>query len=140
MISRSNKPHFVRSPRGLYNNNKRHKITLLCLMLNRLTKKSLRICFRCIYNYGAGVEKVLDKFVRIMDKSIRHNRNIIWKQLQHLTFVRKNNEKIFKNCLFISVKYRKATLYKAFNKILIYDGIKKKKLLTNFVNIRDRVI
>jgi len=79
MISRSNKPHFVRSPRGLNNNNKRHKITLLCLMLNRLTKKSLRICFRCIYNYGAGVEKVLVKFVRIMDKSIRHNRNIIWK-------------------------------------------------------------
>ncbi len=58
---------------------KGNNATLLCLMLNRITKKNMNNYFKIIYDYGMGVEKVFNKFVKILNKNIIQQRNIYWK-------------------------------------------------------------
>lgn len=77
MITRSNKPHFVRSARD--KNTRAGNSTLLCLMLNRITKKNMNNYFKIIVDYGLGVEKVFNRFVKLLNKNIKQQRNICWK-------------------------------------------------------------
>lgn len=96
--------------------------------------------FKIIVDYGLGVEKVFNRFVKLLNKNIKQQRNICWKQLQQEVMKKKNNQKILKSAVNFSIRYKKVVLNKAFHKIIFFVGFKEKKLSKKFFTSRQWIM